>query len=194
VGKPGFPMSQPLLGASGNPQAGRWGNPVSPCPNRCWERLAPPRREDGETRFPHFPTAVGDVWHPPGRGTGKPGFPVSQPLVGAASTPPRQGCGSTGSPQVGKPGFLVSQPLVGAAGAPPPGRGAVRQAHRRWGNPVSPCPNRWWERLAPPQARGLGKPGFPVSQPLVGASGTPQAEGWGNPVSPYFHLRIITYL
>jgi len=31
-----------------------------------------------------------------------------------------------------------------------------------WGNPVSPCPNRGWERLAPPQAGGVGKPGFPV--------------------------------
>ncbi len=38
---------------------------------------------------------------------------------------------------MGKPGFPVSQPLLGAAGAPT-GRGTVRQAHHRWGNPVSP--------------------------------------------------------
>ncbi len=38
---------------------------------------------------------------------------------------------------VGKPGFPMSQLLLEAAGAPT-GRGAVRQAHRRWGNPVSP--------------------------------------------------------
>ncbi len=66
----------------------------------------------------------------------------------------KEGCGETRLPQlvpgraapfqlvprgrgVGKPGFPISQPLLGAAGAPT-GRGAVRQAHRRWGNPVSP--------------------------------------------------------
>ncbi len=76
---------------------------------------------------------------------------------------------------MGKPGFPIPQSLLGAAGAPT-GRGAVRQAHRRWGNPVSPyvhlrphargaqlregewgnpvspTPNRCWERLAPPSA------------------------------------------
>jgi len=133
-------------------QGGVWGNPVSPCPNRCWERLAPPtgrgavrqahrrwgnpvspyvhlrpharsaqRRDDhgvslggppppwpspagggnrapprreggGETRFPHFPIAVGSGWRPH-----------------------RQGCGSTGSPQVGKPGFPVCSPQAPCA-------------------------------------------------------------------------------
>ncbi len=40
------------------PQAGAWGNPVSPCPHRCWERLALHRQEYGETRFPHMFTSV----------------------------------------------------------------------------------------------------------------------------------------
>jgi len=214
MGKPGFPLSQPVVGAPGDP-AGRgavrqahrrWGNPVSPFPNRGWERLAPPQagvRFDrltagGETRFPPLPTAVGGGWRPR-----------------------RQGCGSTGSPQVGKPGFLLSQPRLGAAGAPA-GRGAVRQAHRRWGNPVSQLPNRGWERLAPPQAgvrfdrltaggetrfpnfptavgsgwrprrQGcgstgspqVGKPGFPTSQPRLGAAGAPAGRGMGKPGFP----------
>jgi|GEM_PF-1631330 len=97
---------------------------------------------------------------------------------------------------VGNPGFPVAQPRLGAAGAST-GRGAVRQAHRKWGTPVSPWPNRGWERLAPLQAgvrfdrltasgetrcprmvtagRGLGKPGFPSSPPLVGAADIPPA-------------------
>ncbi len=149
MGKPGFPMSQPRLGAAGvptgggavrqahrrwrnpvspyvhirphargaqrqhatvggltpsltlprwgrepgsSPQGGGWRNPVSPCPNRPWGRLAPLQagvRFDrltagGEPRFPHSPTAVGSGWRPY-----------------------RQGRGSTSSPQVGKPGFPV---------------------------------------------------------------------------------------
>jgi len=39
-----------------------------------------------------------------------------------------------------------------------------------------------------PTGRGMGKPGFPISQPLLGAAGAPQAGGWENPVSPYVHL------
>ncbi len=51
MGKPGCPISRLLLGAAGAPTGRgavrqahrRWGNPVAPSPNRCWERLAPPR-------------------------------------------------------------------------------------------------------------------------------------------------------
>jgi len=58
------------------------------------------------------------------------------PLPGPPSL--REGTGLLPSGRgLGKPDFPISQPLLGAAGAPP-GRGAVRQAHHRWGNPVSP--------------------------------------------------------
>ncbi len=145
MGKPGFPMPQPRLGAAGAPPAGV-----------RFDRLT----AGGETRFPHLSTAGASGWRPS-----------------------RQGCGSTGSPQVGKPGFPISQPLVRAAGDPT-GRGAVRQAHRRWGNPVSPSLNRWWERLATQPAGGMGKPGFPMSQPRLGAAGDPASRGMGKPGFP----------
>jgi len=168
LGKPGFPSSQPRLGAAGAPpRQGEWGNPVSPVPNRWWERLAPP-----------------------GRGMGKPGFPSSQPRLGAAGPP---GQGEWGNP-------VSPVPNRGWERLAPPGRGngetrfpqfptAVGSGwrpHRQgeWGNPVSPVPNRGWERLAPPQAGGRGKPGFPSSQPRLGAAGPPGQGEWGNPVSP----------
>ncbi len=52
-----------------SPQAGGWGNRVSPFPNRWWERLAPSQagvRFDrltagGETRFPHIFTSESDT-------------------------------------------------------------------------------------------------------------------------------------
>ncbi len=191
VGKPGFPMAHPRVGAAGVPQAGV-----------RFDRLT----AGGETRVPHLPTAGGSGWRPHRQRcgstgspqVGKPGFPSSHPRVGAAGAPQagvrfdrltaggetrvphlppaggsgwrphRQGCGSTGSPQVGKPGFPSSHPRLGAAGAPT-GRGAVRQAHRRWGNPGSPVPTRGWERLASHRqgcgstgSPQVGKPGFPV--------------------------------
>jgi len=96
LGKPGFPMSQPLLGAAGAPQAGarfdklttggetrfprmftsviHAAAPHSDTMNIgfSWEGYAlpnPPLREGvGETRFPHVPTAGGSGWRPTGRG------------------------------------------------------------------------------------------------------------------------------
>jgi len=61
MGKPGFPSSQPLVGAAGTPH----------------------RQGDGETGFPQFPTAGGSGWHPPQAGVrfdrltagGETGFP-----------------------------------------------------------------------------------------------------------------------
>ena len=95
---------------------------------------------------------------PAGRGKGKPGFPMSQPHSwegDALPNPPRrEGDGETRFPHV---------PTAFLGGLRPP---KPSPQGGGWGNPVSPCPNRWWERLAPPQA---------------GA--------WGHPVSPYVHLR-----
>ena len=111
----------------------------------------PPRREgDGETRFPHPPTAVGAPGAPQAGAWGTPGSPYP---------PRRKGDG---------------------------------------GNPVSQSPNRGWERLAPhrqghgeprvprtlPAGRGVGKPGFPMSQPRLGAPGAPTGRGMGNPGFP----------
>ncbi len=181
----------------------------------------PPLREGvGETRFPHVPTAVGSGWRPH-----------------------RWGCGSTGSPQVGKPGFPVWSPQAPFARRTTPacnhGRATPSLALPRWGrepgsspqgggwgNPVSPCPNRWWGRLAPQPAGGWGNPVSPyghlregdgetrfphipdrrwerlaphrwgcgsTGSPQVGKPGfpvwSPQGGGWGNPVSPYVHIR-----
>ncbi|GEM_PF-2985593 len=107
MGKPGFPVSRPLVGAADAPTGGDVGKPG----------------------FPMSRPLVGAAATPTDRGMGKPGCPVSRPLVGAAGAPTGRG--------MGKPGCPMSRPLVGAAGAPT-GGGAVRQAHRRWGNRVSP--------------------------------------------------------
>jgi len=131
-------------------QGGVWGNPVSPCPNRCWERLAPPQAgvrfgrltAGGETRFPRMFT--------------------SGPMRGAHNAAMTMGYLWEGRPLPGPP------PLGEGTGRLPAGRGAVRQAHRRWGNPVSPCPNRCWERLAP-RRQGDGETRFPHVPTAVGS-------------------------
>ncbi len=108
------------------------------------------------------------------------------------NSPLRQGVGETRFPQF---------PTAGGSGWHPSQAGG-------WRNRVSPVPNRWWKRLDPPQAGAMGKPGYPSSQPLLEAAGTPhrqgdgetgfpqfptaggsgwhppQAGGWGNPVTP----------
>jgi len=99
----------------------RWGNLVSP-----YFHLRHPCGCAAQRRDDH------------GASLGGPPPPWPSPAGGGNRAPPRrEGFGSTGSPQVGKPGFPMSQPLLRAPGAPA-GRGSVRQAHRRWGNPVSP--------------------------------------------------------
>jgi len=104
MGKPGFPIPQPRLGAAGAPQAGVWGNPVSPYVHlrlraRGAQRRdehgvslgglpppwpspagggnrAPPLREGvGETGFPYVPTSVGSGWRPHRQGYGETRFP-----------------------------------------------------------------------------------------------------------------------
>ena len=118
----------------------------------------------------------------------KPGFPFPNRYWRRRA--PQQGCGSTGSPQVGKPGFPMSQPPLGAAGDPA-GRGAVRQAHRRWGNPVSPVPNRRWGWLAtqPAGARfdrltAGGATRFPHVPTAVGGGWRSHRQGRGSTGSP----------
>jgi len=182
-GNPGFPFPQPPLATPGAPSGRgavrqahrRWGTPGSLPLNRRWGHLAPPQagaRFDrltagGESRVPLSPTAVSDAWHP---------F--------------RQGRGSTGSPQVGNPGFPFPQPPLGAPGTPS-GRGAVRQAHRRWGTPGSPFPNRRWGHLAPPQAGARfdrltagGEPRVPCPSTAVGGTWHPLRQGRGSTGSP----------
>ncbi len=180
------------------------------------------------------------------RQTGRPGkVSNSHSIVPAAVPLWAAGAGNPGPMQLPAGGLFPGR--AKPSQTLPPGRGVVRQAHHRWGNPVSPHPNRRRGRLAPPQAggrfdrltaggetrfphmftsvihaaaphnagmkiiilgrakpsqtlpagRGMGKPGFPMSQPLVGAAGAPTGRGavrqahrrWGNPVSPYVHLR-----
>jgi len=100
---------------------------------------------------------------PSGRGLGKPGFPMSQPLLGAAGAPTGRGAVRQAHRRWGNPVSLyvhLSHPrgcaaqrhdenrfFLGGLCPPKPSRQGGG-----WGNPVSPCPNRCWERLAPPQA------------------------------------------
>ncbi len=152
MGKRGFPISQPLLGAAGALQAGEWGNPVSPYVHlrrSCAWRTTPAYNRGRANPLPNPPPlGEGSGLLPAGRGMGKPGFPISQPLLGAA-----------GALQAGE-----------------------------WGNPVSPFPNRCWERLAPPRTGGWGNAVSP-SVHRWGGLAAPRAGEWGNPVSPYVHLR-----
>ncbi len=193
----------------------------------CWE--ARPER-DVQTPGGAAPLRLSRTL-PSGRGVGNPGFPVAQPRLGAAGAPTgrgavrqahrkwgnpvssdghrRQGAGETRCPRMvtagrgmGKPGVPSSPPRVGAAGAPT-GRGAVRQAHRKWGNPVSPDGHRRQgdgETRCPqfPTAGGSGwRPHQPgcgsTGSPQVGKAGvpgwSPQGRGWGNPVSSDGHRR-----
>ncbi|GEM_PF-1511034 len=76
MGKPGFPISQPLVGTAGAPTGGGMGKPG----------------------FPISQPLVGTAGAPTGGGMGKPGFPISQPLVGAAGAPHAGTRGTPGSP------------------------------------------------------------------------------------------------
>ncbi len=109
VGETRFPHVPTAVGSGWHPlQAGGWGNRVSPVPNRWWERLAPPHRQ----------------------GDGETGFPQFPTAGGSGWHPPQAGgWGNRVSPVPNRWWERL---------APPTGRGAVRQAHRRWGNRVSP--------------------------------------------------------
>jgi len=91
----------------------------------------------------------------------------------------------------GNPGFPFPQPPLATPGAPS-GRGAVRQAHRRWGTPGSPFPNRRWGHLASPQAGARfdrltagGEPRFPLSPTAGGSGWHPHRQGYGEPRVPH---------
>ena len=125
---------------------------------------------------------------------GRPGPLAATPSAGLPPLKPSPRGGARGNrvspPQTlpagrghGETRFPHAPTAVGS-GWRPTGRGAVRQAHRRWGNPVSPSLNRWCERLATQPAGGMGKPGFPMSQPRLGAAGDPASRGMGKPGFP----------
>ncbi len=103
----------------------------------------PPRREgEGETRFPHVPTAFLGGRRPPkpspqGGGWGNPVSPCPNRILGRA-TPSQTLPAGRG---MGKPGFPMSQPLVGAAGAPT-GRGLGTPRF-----PVCSPQEAWGERI-----------------------------------------------
>ncbi len=117
-----------------------WGNPVSPCPNRRWERLAPPQagvRFDrltagGETRFPHVPTAVGSGWRPHRQGDGETRFSHVPTAVGSGWHPQGRG--------MGKPGFPVCshQPSMRLRRIKPEGK-----YYCSWEGCALPNPPRW---------------------------------------------------
>gem|GEM_PF-1973338 len=45
-----------------------------------------------------------------------------------------------------------------------------------------------------PAGRGLGKPGCPIPQPLVGAAGAPPGRGMGKPGFPVCSPQILGYV
>ena len=144
-------------------QGGGWGNPGSPFPTVVGSGWRPHRQERGEPRVPHFPTAVGSGWRPhrqergeprvPLReGVGETRFPHSPTAVGSGWRLPQAGVRFDRLTAGGEPRFPHSPTAVGS-GWRPSGRGL--------GNPGFPS------------GRGVGKPGFPISQPPLGAAGTP---------------------
>jgi len=141
----------------------RWGTPVSPCPNRWWERLAPHRQ--GEWGNPVSP-CPNCCWK--------------------RLAPPQAGARFDRLTAGGEPRFPHRRMHASSGRAVPSPQGGG------WGNLVSPYPNRWWERLAPPTGRGNGETRFPhrrmhaSSGRAVTSQTLPHREGaWGNPVSPY---------
>jgi|GEM_PF-2581912 len=123
MGKPGFPISQPLVEAAGTPTGRRMGKPGFPISQPLVEAAgAPTGRGMGKPGFPM-----------PGRGMGKPGFPISQPLVGAAGTPTAGAWGNLVSPSPNRWWKRLAPPQAEVCGNP----GSPYQAGG-WGNPVSP--------------------------------------------------------
>jgi len=152
VGKPGFPTlvrggrSPPQP----SPQAGEWGNPVSPHSSGEGAALPnPPHRQgNGETRFPHT----------------RPGRAQPSPQAGEWGNPvsPHSSWEGTALPTgrgMGKPGF----PRLVRGGRSPPQPSPQGEA---WGNPVSPHSS--WEGAAlpnPPHRQGNGETRFPQTRP-----------------------------
>ena len=133
-------------------------------------RLPPSGRGWGSRVF-RCPFPQGGLAAPPAGAWGKRVSPYPKAVVEASGAPQAGAWGTQGSP--------YPKAVVGASGAPQAGA---------WGNPVSPCPNRCWEWLVPPTGRGMGKPAFPMSQPLLGAAGTTHRQGDGETWFP----RIFT--
>ncbi len=86
--------------------------------------------------------------------------------------------GSPGAPQGGAWGNPVSPPFTSAVHAAAPHNTGMNMF----------VPGRAAPSQTLPSRRGLGKPGFPISQPLVGAAGAPTGRAMGKPGFPYFHL------
>ncbi len=183
MGNPGFPVP--------SPQGTGWGNPVSPCPNRGWERLVPPGRGMGNPGFPvPSPPSPNRGWErlvPPGRGMGNPGFPVPSPQG--------TGWGNPVSPSPNRGWERLAPPQARVRGTPaspyPPRRERVGET--RFPHPPTAVGSAWrphrqghgepWLPRTLPAGRGVGKPGFPMSQPRLGAPGPPR-QGYGEPRLP----------
>jgi len=124
VGKPGFPTPPPA--GRPRPQAGGWGNPVSPSPARG--KASPSSRGLGKPGFPR-PSPGGRGWEGVAlsKGVGKPGFPAPLPRRGLGKPGfPRPSPGGRGwegvalSRGVGKPGFPIRYPRVSTPPATTP--------------------------------------------------------------------------
>ncbi len=121
---------------------------------------------------------------------GKPGFPT--PVAREA----RAGCGLPNPPRRegdGETRFPHARCARGASRLRPP---EPSPEGGEWGNPVSPRPLRGrCEQAAAsrtlPGGRVMGKPGFPISQPLLGAASTPTGRGMGKPGFPVFSPQSV---
>ena len=99
--------------------------------------------------------------------------------------PPREGSGWQGAvlPRflrgvVGNPGFPICSPQAPCAGRTTPA------CNRGRANPLPDPPPLGEGTGLLPSGRGLGNPGFPVSQPVLGAAGAPSGRGLGKPGFP----------
>ncbi len=167
VGKPGFPTLQPPLGAPGIPVSGSGGNPRFPMFALDGHAHGAQRRDD----------------HGASLGGPPPPWPSPAGVQGRTermSADGRYGVGMR---------CLVLTPSPSPAslerGDQSYARGRSNAVYATLARMFCPPLNPLGEgtgRL--PAGRGLGKPGFPMSQPLLGAAGAPT--GLGKPGFPVF--------
>ena len=201
MGKAGCPMAQPLVGAAGAPEAGGWGNLVSPMftsgPIREAHNAAMNmgRLSEGHPLPGPPPLGEGTGLLPTGRGWGNPVAPCPNRGWGRLAPPQAGGWGKAVAPYVHiRPHSRSAQRRdehgASFGGPPPPwppplGEGTgLLPTGRGWGNPVSPFRNRRWGRLAPPQAGGWGKAVSPCPNRGWERQAPPQAGGVGKPGFP----------
>ncbi len=190
MGKPGFPISQPLLGAADAPTGRGMGKPGFPFSQpRVGAAGAPSGRGVGKPGFPMPQPRFGAAGAPSGRGVGKPGFPAFSPPMRLRRTTPKYYCFWEGEALPNPPrwrvisweGFALPTPPAGGLFSPQtPIRGAHNAAmtmgRLREGRPLPGPPPLGEGTGRLPAGRGSGKPGFPVFSPQAPCAGRTTSE------------------